>query len=378
MAITVDVAIAKDLQESIGDYKFSCVDHPAYLNSNDEWTRGEYCLLVLDSRQYELYTEPRYRCENEFDAVGYYDVRVNTPEDIDAVCRVLRELAMHPGVLTYSQISTLMRLRILVYDGSRGRVQGASYDLVVDREFMRSGVSIEEADTITINPFDHVVVGAKESVNFPKNICGTFDVAVNLFCRGVILSNGPQLDPGYCGRLLCLLFNTSSKDFAMTAYQDFEYATVQFQTLSNSTARAYTGSHQRKRRIRDYIAQYTDESMANRLMSLTDLQKQNQQVSTEVVSLSDKLDKSVAKMESTDATLLGLTRVGLIVAVASLVVVLVTIVFGILFRYDYVDSVKAVSEVKSDISDSNKRMEDMARRINDLEVRFTNKSPNRK
>ncbi|MFA6054167.1 MAG: hypothetical protein WC769_02210 [Thermodesulfovibrionales bacterium] len=233
------------------------------IEANSSLKPVSYSILILDKSTCTLYNEPRFVSERDFDVIAYYDIKTNQPKDIIDACKVLDYILVHPGILAHQQIITLMKLGILIYDGAERRVKGASYDLFIDKEYLRSGIEVVSNDTFTIEPLDYIVAGASESVNLPKNICGNFDIKVSMFCKGVILSNGPQVDPGYQGRLLCLLFNTSAKEFVIEQSRGFEFSSIQFNSLSESTDVPYIGRYQRKQRIGDYIGQFADARLAD-------------------------------------------------------------------------------------------------------------------
>lgn len=257
-----------------------------------------YSILILDKSKHTLFSPQRFVSEKDFDVIAYYDASVNQPKDITEACEVLDFILMYPGILAHQQIISLMKLGILIYDGDEKRVKGASYDLFIDGEYLRSGIEVITKDTITIDPLDYIVVGALESVNLPKNICGNFDIKVSMFCKGVILSNGPQVDPGYQGRLLCLLFNTSAKEFQIEQNRGFEFSTIQFNALSMSTDVPYVGRYQRKQRIRDYIGQFADARIADIVKTIPEtiriqnkLKDEQSELKTEVKSHTTEITK---------------------------------------------------------------------------------------
>ena len=242
------------------------------IKSNDDIKKiGQFAILILDKETHALYSEKRFVSEIIFDAIAYYDKDTNRPQDVIDVCEVFSHLLSFPGILSHQQIATLLKLGILIYNGKLNRVKGASYDLLIDKEYLKSGIEVLSADTFKIDPLDYVVVGACESVNIPKNICATFDTKVSMFCKGIILSNGPQVDPGYQGRLLCLLFNTSAKEFEISPATDFEFSTIQFCALSEPTDKPYAGRYLRKENLRDYIGSFADESIAALVKSIPEI-----------------------------------------------------------------------------------------------------------
>lgn len=243
------------------------------INSNDNIVPNHFAILILNKETHLLYSESRFRSEDNFDAVAYYNIDNNSPHDIIEMCEVFDYLLSHPGMLSHYQILTLMKLGILIYNGDGSRVRGASYDLLIDREHLKSGVQVTSSDIFKIDPLDYVIVGAVESVNIPRNICASFDTKVSMFCRGIILSNGPQVDPGYQGRILCLLFNTSAKEFEISPVTDFEFSTIQFYSLSIPTDTPYTGRYLRKERLRDYIGSFADESISALVTSIPEMRR---------------------------------------------------------------------------------------------------------
>jgi hypothetical protein len=205
-----------------------------------------------------LYSGVEYESvsENQINAIAYYNENKNSQNDVIGVCEVLVETIKKPGILCSQQIRTLMRLGIIIYDGNPDKLDGATYNLSVDKEYCLAGVNIHKDVIITIPPFGYVIVCGKESVNIPHNICGSFDLKVRWFCRGLILSNGPQIFPGYQGRLMCLLFNTAGVDTEINTASDDQVFHFQAQGLNECTDRPYDGRYQRIQSVRDHIIPY--------------------------------------------------------------------------------------------------------------------------
>ena len=255
------------------------------IESNQDIIPPDFSILVLDKTSYSLYSSKTFISEKDFDVIAYFDPETNRPEQILEVCSCFDYLLSNPGVLSHQQISTLMQLGILLYNGDPGRIKGASYDLVIDREHLKSGIEVKSGDTFKIDPLDYVVVGAVESVNIPKNICASFDTKVSMFCKGIILSNGPQIDPGYQGRLMCLLFNTSAKEFEVSAAAGFEFATIQFSALSKPSKKPYGGKYYRKERLKEYIGSFADGSIADFVKAIPDMRESIEDLRSNQVEL---------------------------------------------------------------------------------------------
>ncbi len=103
---------------------------------------------------------------------------------------------------------------MLLDNATEKNFKGASYDLLLGDEYYYDGkikCLTDSSSFLTIEPYDYAIVSCKESSRIPRDVVGKFGLTVSLFCQGVILSNGPQIDPGFNGTLFCLLFNTSNQ-----------------------------------------------------------------------------------------------------------------------------------------------------------------------
>ena len=103
---------------------------------------------------------------------------------------------------------------------------------------------------LTIPPYSYATVKAKESARIPCFMAGHFDLKVGLFFNGVLLSNGPQVDPGYEGSLFCTLFN--GRDVEAKLKMGTHFATIEFCTLGRRVD-GYIGDNQKKDRLNDFL-----------------------------------------------------------------------------------------------------------------------------
>lgn len=161
------------------------------------------------------------------------------------------------GVLSKRIIRLMIDCDMLLENARHENIQGASYDLSLGDEYYSGGriqKLTDETPFLLIEPYDYAIATSKENVNFPRDICGRFDLSVGLFCQGVILSNGPQVDPGFKGKLFCLLFNTSNAPVVLKQGQ--HYATLEFNKLIEPTP-PYEGRYQSKLKIINYLPSNT-------------------------------------------------------------------------------------------------------------------------
>jgi deoxycytidine triphosphate deaminase/guanylate kinase len=156
------------------------------------------------------------------------------------------------GVLDKQSITNLINSGTLLGDAHIGNVQPASYDLCVGNIVWCQGKrnDLQPNAVIKIPPYSYVVVEAHEKAILPKFVIAHYDLKVSLFAQGIILSNGPQVDPGYGGVLLCMLFNGSDNDVAIKRGEHF--ATVEFLITSRVTE-GYKGEHQNQDTLDEFM-----------------------------------------------------------------------------------------------------------------------------
>ncbi len=260
-----------------------------FINSSQEYTPTKYSLLLLDKDTEGFYSNITFRSENNFDVIAFYDPCRNNIHDILDVKNVLIGLINSPAILNYQQIKALTRLDILIYDSQESNIEAASYDLLLYEDHFISGIKYESNKPfIDIEPLDFVIVRAREFANIPKNICANFDILVSMFVKGLILSNGPQVDPGYKGRFLCLIFNASSKKFSMQT--NHKFSTVVFNSLRESTKKPYSGKYQKKPEIRDYVIPYADQSLSSNIERIKGIKDSIDQIELDIKNHNQLID----------------------------------------------------------------------------------------
>jgi len=167
---------------------------------------------------------------------------------IFSICSILTGRG---GLVTASALSPLLQAGSLLASSDIGQLQTASYDLRVGNEVWCQGRFIDlddKNDRFTIPPYSYAIVKAKETAQLPSFMSATFDIKVSHFLSGVILSNGPQVDPGYKGDLFCMLFNGSSapRDLRLADH----FSTIQFFTTTRNSPR-YAGPYSFRDKLRN-------------------------------------------------------------------------------------------------------------------------------
>lgn len=169
------------------------------------------------------------------------------------------------GALSEHLIRLLIACGTLLQNADLDSINGASYDLHLADEYYYGG-KIKHLSNfnpiLIIEPYDYAIVSCIELAVMPKDVIGKFGLTVSLFCQGIILSNGPQIDPGFNGTLFCLLFNTSNQPVQLKRGQ--HYATIEFVKMLEP-APTYKGKYQGKCHIIDYIPSNTLHGAINEL-----------------------------------------------------------------------------------------------------------------
>jgi len=174
----------------------------------------------------------------------------------DAALAAIDLLVGRGGVVTAHHLLPLMKAgSVLVDTKLETELKSASYDLRVGDQVWCKGVLIKlesDSPTFEIPPYSYAIVSAREEAWLPTFLSGRFDIKISLFLQGIILSNGPQVDPGYRGPLFCMLFNGSSD--SRTLAMDTHFATIEFSTISRIT-QPYSDKYQLNSRLESVMSE---------------------------------------------------------------------------------------------------------------------------
>jgi deoxycytidine triphosphate deaminase len=196
---------------------------------------------------------------------------INYKKSIDGIVDLINSLwnVRHSGGVIPNQIIfPLIEYGSLIEPYSENNISAASYDLTLGVEYFQNGKISELTDkvpTIVLKPGDFIIAQSYEKVKLPNCISAKFDLTVSMFCKGLILSNGPQVDPGFSGKLFCLLFNTSNDTIELKKGE--HYATIEFYKLIEPTNKPYVGKYQNKDKIMQYLPKIANYSVINSIKS---------------------------------------------------------------------------------------------------------------
>ena len=248
---------------SKGKEKYMCI----FLDAQDE--------TLVDRWVERLGTDPNNKAKKEFlkqhkvdreyqDKAHYILNNTDVSASVSLIA-LLWEYQNQGGALSQKLISSMIDCGMLLRDADPEMINGASYDLHLGDEYYYYGKIQKLSDEkpfLTIEPYDYAIVSCRGTAWIPRDVIAKFGLTVGLFCQGIILSNGPQIDPGFRGTLFCLLFNTSNR--AVHLKRGKHYATIEFNKLIGY-AEPYEGKYQGKERIIEYIPENALHGAINEL-----------------------------------------------------------------------------------------------------------------
>lgn len=245
---------------------------------------------------------------------------------------ILRIACSQGGLLVKSDMVPLIKSGVLLDNVTTNELRSASYDLSVGNQVWCQGKLFElsaESPRFDIPPYSYAIVIARETAALPTFIAGRFDIRVSLFLSGVILSNGPQVDPGYRGALFCMLFNGSSKHRPIVRGNHF--STIEFITTSRPTD-PYIQQYQLNERLEKVMGEEALGGPGGTIMELID-------------SKTASIAARVSKVEGGNT--------GSLIAVASVAAALIAIPAGI-FMNTMWDRVKQAEESVTKLKEAQK------------------------
>jgi deoxycytidine triphosphate deaminase len=133
------------------------------------------------------------------------------------------------GVLLSDQIEYYATYANLITPFARSNLKPAAYELTIGDEYFIGGEYVKLGageSTISILPFQVVVIKTNEIVCLPRFIIGRWNIRVKHAYAGLLWVGGPQVDPGYVGHLFCPIYNLSDKP--VTLLVDDAIAVIDF------------------------------------------------------------------------------------------------------------------------------------------------------
>lgn len=256
--------IATEICEKFSDFFTQNLSFYIYNQEDQLW-----CATTPDS----------IKKKNEFFDMYNYCICAIDLIDIVTLVDKLWDIRRIGGGLPKHIITNMLKCGLLVRGGEIDNASNASYDLALGDEYYYAGKIndlTEKTPFLSIEPYDYVIASCRETIFMPKDVSGRFDISVNLFCQGIILSNSTQVDPGFRGKLFCLLFNTSNK--VVYLRRGMHFTTIEFNKLIEPTT-AYRGKYSDQKSIASYLPDNVMHGAINELkQEVENLKKESQRM----------------------------------------------------------------------------------------------------
>jgi dCTP deaminase len=129
---------------------------------------------------------------------------------------------------------------------STDRLQPASYDLSVGAQAVTTSsqrvIDLAAEKYFVLKPGDFGIVISHEVIRLSPHYTARFGLTSSLARKGLIATSGPQVDPGYHGRLILGITNLTPHD-QWIAHLD-KFLTLEFHRLEKPPRQAYIGKYQ--------------------------------------------------------------------------------------------------------------------------------------
>lgn len=192
------------------------------------------------------------------------------------------------------------------------QVQSATYDLRVGKQGATTStkklIDIQDVGYITLEPGDFGVVIVLEEIRLGPQYAARFGLRSKFARKGLIATTGPQIDPGYHGRLIIGLTNLTPKPVSVSYNDDF--VSIEFHKLENETNKPYSGPYQGKMEIGpeeiEFITETESMALSEMLTTLGSLSSNVAELAAEVKMLRWLIPAIVA---------IGIAVIGIIVSI---------------------------------------------------------------
>jgi dCTP deaminase len=193
------------------------------------------------------------------------------------------------------------------------RLEGASYDFRVGPKAAVTTASrpidLREAPLV-IEPNAAALVLVEETVRLSNRIVGRLGPHSNLFRRGIFASVGPQIDPGYSGRMRVSLLNMTEHSFLINHKSAF--LTAEFTLLAEPPNKQYKGTPGQDDLTEEEINQVLGrggpslKDLHRDILELTQTMKDAATLGKDAPRLVDLMQTTASKMSNVSGYLQGL------------------------------------------------------------------------
>jgi len=149
-------------------------------------------------------------------------------------CPEVDDFGTH-GILLSDEITHYAEKHKMIIPFRKENLKPAGYKLTLGEEYAIGGEIKTLKDEpgkniLSIPPFQVVIISTKETINLPRFILARWNLRVKKVYDGLLWTGALQVDPGWCGRLHCPLYNLSNETVTLRLHEpvvlmDFEKTT---------------------------------------------------------------------------------------------------------------------------------------------------------
>lgn len=222
-------------------------------------------------------------------------------------------------ILTDQDIEEACKKQEIVIDPfESNQVQGATYDFRVGKQGATTSskkiVNLEDDGYLLLKPGDFAIVVVLEKLRLSPQYVGRFGLRSKYARKGLIATTGPQIDPGYDGRLILGLTNLTPKAVSLP-YKD-DLVSVEFHRLEKPSTKPYSGPYQKKYELGpadiESIVEAEAMTLSEVLTTLSSINRTIAVLTTDVTILTT--DFKMLKWAVPIILSIGLTAIGFIIA----------------------------------------------------------------
>ncbi len=169
----------------------------------------------------------------------------------------------------------------------QGNIEPASYDCRLGN-VLSAGVGRHEwseGGEFILESNSWASIASEETFTLPKDVCATYGIRSSLARRGVIVFGGPQIDPGYTGRIFVSLYNPTLEPVILQRQQVI--LSVIFSEVSSADDKGYDGPFQGQK---DFPSQDVEFMMRMRSRNLADVIDNVETLDQSVKNLAENLN----------------------------------------------------------------------------------------
>lgn len=210
------------------------------------------------------------------------------------------------GILVDHQIIDAQERGLIKIDPfNSDLVEPATYDLRVgDRAVISTTskvIDMQNARLLVIEPGAMAILQSFEILELSKRVAGRVGPKTSLLRRGVFVAVGPQIDPGFKGRMFVNLVNLSPRPFSLH-HQD-RFLTAEFHLLASEPTKGYRGPYQGRTELSaeeiESLLAYQGPTLADLHRGFTEIRDNIRDVVTlgrEIPRLTDAQERTLTQM----------------------------------------------------------------------------------